>query len=251
METKRYINEKDMTWLASESISEEDEPDIEDYNDRFEGWRIAPYSLDTVLTDYPHIWIADGHKLAGYQYCSGGNSNGFVFVIPDYQELPPPPIEGLEFGWLESGEVSLSEKSILPEWASPDVGKFLKGDKTSLSYLEASHCLRALHEMGARWHGLYWSTHTLITSEKLATDVLSRHEKGRYEAADWKWPQGKPSEWRPCVLNECNGTVVVVFYTFSELGRETAYLHQDTYTKNYESQSKNTIVGTGADGIIF
>ena len=235
---------------ATQGMSEvndgREEKDLE-----FNGWRKAPYSLDSVLAGYPHIWLAEGYRLAGYQYSSGMNSNGFVFTIPKDKELPAPPDEGLDFGWLRTGATALAATTALPQWVESDVAAFLRGDETPLSYFEASLCMRELWEMGAGWHGIHWGAHKLITSTDEAEALLSEREGSPSERTEWQWLQDKPTEWLPCVRTRADGVVTVEFFTCSELGQQAVYLHRDVYGKGYEFVSEQIPIGTGGGGYLF
>lgn len=248
LETERvfYIDIETTSFANIEELPEsEDEPSEE--SEESEGWRKAPYSFESILSRYSHIWLAQGYKLAGYQFCSGMGSNGFPFVIPMNSELPDPSEDELDFGWLKTGEATLTGGSSLPDWMNPHVSKAIRGDRTPLSYLEASLCVRALREMGARWHGIHWGTHQLISSQRLANEILSSGD----EQGEWDWPNGKPREWRPFVCKRRNGSVMVEFFTYSELGQQAIYLHRDVYTSGYDFESQQEAVGIGGYGFVF
>jgi len=250
-ERKIYINKKDLRCLNKDDSWEKKSVEKNEVDEKFRGWRKSPYSLTSVLADYSHIWVSDGYILTGYQFCSEMGSSGFAFAIPNNKELPDPPVEELDFGWLETGEVSLGNTSALPDWVRYDIGRFLQGDRSPVSYLEASLCMRALRETGAGWHGLSWSTHQLIASEKFVNNLLPQREEAWSTNVEWEWPKGKPTEWRPCVYKGVDGSVIVTFYTYSELGQQAIYLHRDTYKRGYEFESKQEIIGTGSGGYIF
>lgn len=211
--------------------------------DNFEGWRKAPYSLDSVLQRYPHIWLEDGYKLAGYQFRGGIGGNGFPFVIPNTEELPEPPKERMDFDWLKT----LMSASSLPDWIEPNIAAVLQGDGTPLSYLEASFLLRELHEIGAYWHGINWGSHKPIFSKSTVHEVINTGESQR----EWKWESCMPKEWRPCFCVQSNGNYTVEFFSHSGLGQQAIYLHRDIYTKGYEFKTERTIIATGGCGYIF
>ena len=68
---------------------------------------------------------------------------------------------------------------------------------------------------------------------------------------DWRWLEPKPSEWRPQVCRDGN-TVKVTFYTYSGLGVDTIFQHEDRYESgHYDFGSTNLEVSTGRGGSIF
>jgi hypothetical protein len=101
--------------------------------------------------------------------------------------------------------------------------------------------------MGAGWHGIHWGTHQLISSQRLANEILSSGD----EQGEWDWPNGKPREWRPFVCKRRDGSVMVEFFTYSELGQQAIYLHRDVYTSGYHFESQQETFGTGGYGFVF
>ena len=215
----------------------------ERYDNKF---RIAPYSLTSLLKRFPTIWLKEGYKLVGYQYVSSGGSNGFPFVIPEEKNLPDPSDLDLDFFQL------LDRNSpSLPDWVDPYIEQYIQGDGSPASYFEASICLRALNEMGAFWHGSHWSSHQLITSKAEAKEIVSRMVAFQWTAEGRKLSKHGPTEWRPCVEIQTEGSITVKFYTYTEVGRQTIYLFQDAYTTGYLFETTNMPIGVGEGGIIY
>lgn len=203
------------------------------------GWSLATFDPNLLFDAFPLLQLRDGFHLAAYQYCEGGNGNGFAFAIPARRWLPDPPEGGFNFEGSSAAPIFCSTGAMLPEWVHADVENFLEGDGSPLSYFQASIFMRELREMGAYWHGCSWSTHEVLTS---AAQISKQH---------WNWKKHKPREWRPVVRQEACGFRQVVFYSHTGLGQEQIVIHRDTFTEGYRFSAEEEIIALGEGGYVF
>lgn len=68
----------------------------------------------------------------------------------------------------------------------------------------------------------------------------------------WRWHSAPPGDWRPAHSLDCDGQAIVTFHTYSALGRETIYRHEDRYTPgSYASVSAVSPLAEGGPGFIL
>lgn len=203
-----------------------------------EGWFQAPYDPNELLRYFPRVRLKADFRLDAYQYMSGANGNGFVFAVPADQRLPEPPA-GLNFGWVDGIIPAMQEKPPLPDWARRDIEAFLEPDGSPASYFDCSLLIRELQELGAVWHGGWWSTHEIVTGIE------------PYLQAPWEWIGEPPRLVLPQVrLTEC-GTATVQFYTVTRHVQEQMYCHTDTYEGGTRTRSQMQEVAVGGVGYIY
>lgn len=199
-------------------------------------WLPAPYDPNELLQYFPLVRLKEGYRLDSYQFIAGGNGNGFVFVVPEGRKLPPPPAD-LQLGWRQGIIPALQEGGSLPPWVHREVEPFLEPDGPPLSYLQCSLLIRELYELGAVWHGGFWSTHKLVTSE------AALHEG--------KWNQAPPARLLPQVELGDPGSAIVQFYTKSSYVQEQLCCHTDVYSGGTRTESKMETVAVGGPGFIY
>jgi hypothetical protein len=201
------------------------------------GWSVAPYDPNLLFDAFPRLQLREGFRLAAYQYYEMGTGNGFVFATPAGKWLPEPA-QDLEFS--STGAPALGAAGTpLPEWVHAEVGQFLEGDGSPLSYFQASIFMRELQEMGAQWHGCSWSTHEVVTS---AIQIPKQK---------WQWQDKRLRDWRPTVRQNPDGLWRVVFYTHTGLEQERIIRHRDTFEEGYEFDTEQTTIALGEGGYIF
>ena len=139
-----------------------------------------------------------------------------------------------------------------PEGALSNAMEAIEGDGTPWSYLSASIFARELAELGARWHGQVWSTHTVLDGDPWRhPHHWADHYEGPTERDNWQWLRSEPSEWGPVVL--CEGDcVTVTFHTFSGLMPGSLYRFTDTYeVGGYAFKWDIHILAHSPSGFIF
>ncbi len=203
-----------------------------------EGWHLAPYDPNQLLKLFTRIRLREGFRLASYQCVTGGNANGFVFVIPDGRSLPPPSAAGTKPGWCRPGAGVPRSRSegTLPSWACTDVESYLEGEYTPLSLFEASLFSREVRELGALWHGVRWGDHSLTVVQRAVP------------SGEWQWLRERPKDWRPNVEHCANGTRTVRFFTHTDIGRRQIIRHTDVYTHGYAFESAAEVIADGGPG---
>lgn len=199
------------------------------------GWSKSRADPKKVLDLFPRLRLRKGYALRAYVYRSDGNSNGFVWALPDDAEYPAPAdCPRLESHFLKPPK---------PFDALDDVMEAIEGDDVPEAYLQASIFRREIREFGAGWHGVRWGFYTVFDAspwEGIAADSddspLSRpHSKPQ----QWKWVAPKPTQWSPEVRLQ-RDRAVVTFYSYTPLvgqqdenkiEKERIIFHTDTYRR--------------------
>jgi hypothetical protein len=170
--------------------------------------------------------------------------------IVDLCDLPRPfPTEN---SCLDGLEMTGSSMLFRPVCAVDNVMEAIEGDGAPRSYLEASIFARKAAEFRAHWHGVVWSAHTVLGGDPWIRphDWAEHDEEEPSPEQDWHWLCCKPSEWEPSVVYK--GQVIIVkFYTYSRLVKETIYCYSDTYKPNsYKFEWDVEIITEGPGGYI-
>lgn len=203
-----------------------------------EGWQVAPYDPNGLLTHFPGVKVIPGFELAAYQYVSGGNGNGFVFAIPKGHRLPPPP-PNLTFAWDADGVIQMHLPPGFPDSVRPDLDSFLVCGGDTESYFACSLVLRELRELGALWHGADWSTHDLLLEVESVSDPV------------WTWSEPRPDCFLPEVQHTRDDARVIRFYTKTDYERSRVVRHTDIYRSGQRIQAQAEVIADGGMGYIF
>lgn len=201
------------------------------------GWHKSSNNPESIVKSFSHLGMKEGYKLRAYQYTSGGNGNGVVWALPKDKELPDPS----ECEYLDS---FLS--SPRPTFALPDFMEAIEGDRTPLSYLQASIVFHKLHEFGAMWHGVSWGRDVILPVKEDMVILSNQYE--------WVFEDGEsePEIVHPHFYYNEEGNAVVVFYTVNDIGTVTLNRYEHIFNKdNYILSDKRTIIATAGGGIIF
>ena len=210
-----------------------------------QGWSKSTVDPMDVLAVFKPLRIKSGFVLRAYQFCEGGNGNGFVWALPTDAPFPEPD----ECPRLE--QMFLAPPK--PPAALDDVMDAIEGDGTHWSYLCASLFCREIHEFGAMWHGANWSTHTILGKNPLKArrsrgGGMDQPSGGRDE---WTWAEPEPAEWKPQVVED-GDSISVVFVTFSGHDVETIYRHTDRFRRGSCSfTTERSKIATGSGGFVF
>jgi len=222
-------------------------------NHSLRGWFPAPYDPNQLIVLFPCLRLKKGYHLGAYQFLDrNGNGCAKLFVIPDKQTLPKkPPQKALnDLTWdMDSSNNTPKWKSILrkvshyfislalpyyrsiPKWADGDIGKYIEGDESPLSYFQASILFRELYELGAIWHNVYWGHHKFVTSpsDLLYEDWLQEESK----PIVWTWKEPEPKELCPVVWKDKDQRFNVTFYTIDKMCANLIS-YKDTFIKGYK-----------------
>lgn len=214
---------------------------------------VAPYDPNELLDLFPGLSMTDGFKLASYQFTSGTDGNGFTFVIPEDRELPDP--QGPDWWWEQDlwGVQNMLESQRRPDWIHQNVGSFLKGNLTPISYFRASIMLRALGSLGDVGHGAGgWSEHDILLADPFEDPAKpSASRRHGFRLDDWTWKLRRPLQWPPRILTNQKGHPVVMFYSHTGHEIERMYLSRDTFKEGYVFTSWIRVVATGGAGYIY
>jgi hypothetical protein len=117
-----------------------------------EGWIVDTATGAKVVSLFPRLSVRPGLRLVTVAARAGIGGNGWTFAIPKGFEVPFPDD-------LERAAAFPPEP---PRGAFAHVMDAIDGDGSLRSYIQAAILRRELEELGAWWHGLEWSTHTLL-----------------------------------------------------------------------------------------
>jgi hypothetical protein len=200
------------------------------------GWSKSTGNPENIVKGFSQLRIKEDYKLKAYQYTEGGNGNGIVWAIPYEEELT----DIRECTRLE--EYFLSPPK--PDFALEDFMEAIIGDKSPLSYLQASVVYHELHEYGAMWHGVSWGRDVILPVDD-NMDISSYH----YE---WEMMGEYPEFIEPHFYYNEEGNPVVVFYTINDIGTITLNRYEHTFSKeDYTLNVNKTCIATAGGGIIF
>jgi hypothetical protein len=202
------------------------------------GWFLAPYDPNKLLRYFPQVKLKQGYLLDSYQYLEGGNGNGFVFAVPEGRRLPPPP-NNLLLAWDNGTIPVLKTRKPLPAFVRSDIEAYLEADGSTLSYFQCSLLIRELRELGAVWHGAYWSTHEVLVD--LDPHLIS----------GWSWVEKPPGNILPQVQTNTPGSATVQFYTYTRYLREQICRHTDIYADRLRVSHQSELVAEGGPGYIY
>ncbi|MDF0728928.1 hypothetical protein PY093_20150 [Cytobacillus sp. S13-E01] len=198
------------------------------------GWSRSLGNPENIVIGFSQLGIKDGYKLRAYQYIEGGNGNGIVWAIPSIEELPDPR----ECNRLEDYFLSPPK----PEFALDDFMEVIEGDRSPLSYLQATIAYHELHEYGAMWHGVSWGRDEILPVEK-------EREISSYE---WEMEEEEPKIIEPHFYINNNGNPVVILYTINDIGTVTLNRYEHVFNKDNYTLCVNTkCIATAGAGIIF
>ncbi|MCK1997511.1 hypothetical protein MPH47_09805 [Psychrobacillus psychrodurans] len=206
---------------------------VEAFDDHTDGWHRTSANPESVVMGFSHLHIKEGYKLRAYQYFEGGNGNGIVWAIPLDEKLPEPSeCTTLEWHFLDAPK---------PLNALSDFMKAINGDKTPLSYLQASIVFHELHEFGAVWHGISWGRDRILSH---SDDIEIKYK--------WEMIEENPDIIEPHFFYNQSGYPVIVFYTINDIGSVTFNKYVHTFNKNdYTVEVERSCIATAGIGIIF
>ncbi len=217
------------------------------------GWSKSRVDPMKILSAFPELKVREGYVLRAYIFKEDGNSNGFVWALPQDAAYP----EAEDCPRLESHFLNPPK----PLDALDDVMEVIEGDDSPASYLHASLLRREVREFGGGWHGIKWGMQTILDQSPwkgAADENAEPFERPRSKLRDWKWLSEQPKNWAPEVRME-KEKVVVTFYTYTaligtgsnnEMEKERIYRYTDTYRRGkYRSLAQEKKLATGPDAI--
>lgn len=210
-----------------------DSKPAEIYEDYSRGWSRSPVNPESIVMRYSNLKIKKGYKLRAYQFTEGRNGNGIVWAIPTEKELPA----------LSKCERFHDFFSLpKPSFVLSNFMEAVEGDKTPLSYLQASIVLHQLYEFGAMWHGISWGR-----------DVILPLKEGLYETEyEWEMIEQNPEIIGPYFYYNSKGNPVIVFHTINDIRTVTLNRYIHTFNKDdYMVEVERKRIGTAGEGIIF
>jgi hypothetical protein len=230
---KRKFNVQRFTIHATKPNLIKDLKSVEVFDDNTDGWQRTSANPESIVRGFSQLSIKKDYKLRAYQYHDGGNGNGIVWAIPEDKKLPNPiECERLKEHFLDAPK---------PSFALEDFMEAIDGDKTPLSYLQASIVYHELHEFGAVWHGVSWGRDVILP--------LTNDSKLNYE---WEMLEDEPDLIEPHYYHGIEGNPIIVFHTINDIGTVTLNRYEHVFSKeDYTLEVKRTCIATAGWGIIF
>ena len=109
-------------------------------------------NLTAALDPYDHIRLREGYKLEGYRVSDYLQAYIVPFVVEENVTALP----------------MTNRTRLLPEGADKNISRYIEGDDSPESYLEASVFLRELYAIGAWWHArIGWPQQTVLESPEM------------------------------------------------------------------------------------
>jgi hypothetical protein len=210
-----------------------DSTSLENFLELELGWFRSPDNPESIVKGFSHLHIKEGYKLRAYQYSDGANGNGIVWALAD-KDLPyPNQCENLEEHFLSAPK---------PSFAFDDFMQAIDGDKSPMSYLQASIAFHELHEFGAVWHGTSWGRDV----------ILPINDDQPVDNHDWEMIEKEPEIIEPYFYYSGEGTPTIVFHTINDIGTVTMNRYVHTFSNSdYTLQVERTCIATAGGGIIF
>ncbi|HWA98736.1 MAG TPA: hypothetical protein VG713_09600 [Pirellulales bacterium] len=211
-----------------------------------EGWSKSSADPGKLVGVFQPLRLREGFVLRAYQFREDGNGNAFVWALPATAAFPEPQ---------DCPKVANQPFSApRPPQALDNFMEAIDGDRSAWSYMAASLLRRELREFGAMWHGYNWMTHVVLDDNPLGIPVVGNDDimqRPSGKPDQWKWLDAEPKAWAPEVSVE-NDRVLVTFYTYSGLYKQTIYRHVDTYEPGkYLATSEDKAIAEGPPGFAF
>lgn len=213
-----------------------------------EGWTKSEVDPMRLLGCFSALRIRTGYVLRAYQYRSAGNGHGVVFALPRDAPFPDPPDPLRQRG---------TPYRVVPTPARA-LDHFMDaviGDRSAVSYLEASLFAREAAELGAIWHGRCWSDERVHGADPwrqrpAPLDPGSTFDWPSPLESAWEWREHRPADWRPRVEAHDDGATII-FYSYSPLGQEALYRNSDRYpTRSYRPESSREPIAHGPNVMV-
>jgi hypothetical protein len=232
---QKFCKQRFPTYATKPNLLVDSKP-LETWNESNSGWFISPNNPESIVRGFSHLLIKDGYKLRAYQYSDGANGNGVIWAIPVDTDLPDPN----ECDRLEEYFLSAPK----PAFAFDDFMQAIDGDKSPLSYLQASIAYHELHEFGAAWHGTQWGRDIILP--------LNDYQKSNAHNYEWEMIENEPEIIEPHFYYNNEGIPTIVFHTINDIGTVTMNRYVHTFSKSdYTLHVEQFCIATAGGGIIF
>ena len=207
------------------------------------GWSLSLVDPGKVVHTFSRLEVKPEYRLCAYLFRTGMGGNGAVYALPAGMRPPPPedcPADPDRF----------AEPPVPPD-ALPDVMDAVVGDRSPLSYLEASLFRRELAEFGAYWHGIEWGAHTVLGGDPRKDMVGDGMDRPYGPVEEWAWAGRMPRIWKPSV-RITKKDVRVALHTFTGCGEQRILRLLDVYgPSSYVALTRRYTLGRGPGGYCY
>jgi len=147
-----------------------------------EGWNIDTSVAESIVGMFSRLSVREGLRLVTIAARGGIGGNGWTYALPAQSPVPT----ALQL------EVMDSFPPAPPNNALEHVMDAIEDDGSLRSFVQASILRRELEELGAWWHGLEWSTHSLLDNGLLPrTPEVCAQGEGEFLPSEgepaWEW----------------------------------------------------------------
>lgn len=189
-----------------------------------EGWNIDTSVAQSIVGMFSRLSVREGLRLVTIAARDGIGGNGWTYALP----AQSPILTAVQL------EVIDSFPPAPPNDALKQVMDAIEDDGSLRSFVQASILRRELEELGAWWHGLEWSTHSLLDNGPLPrTPEVCAQGEGDFLPSEgepaWEWHSLPPSDWRP-MAHRTRDAVAVTFWTISSLSEASTSVSTWTAT---------------------
>ncbi|WP_280768037.1 hypothetical protein [Salipaludibacillus daqingensis] len=236
-----YFTAKQVTYIRNKILRQMEVPE-----DSPQEWSLSPYDPNQLIDKLPRVELKPSYTLNAYLYRSGANGNG-VIRAENKDATPSMP----EWNRYPGNAYPLKEESGTEKY----VVHALELDGSARSYLTATLLEKECQEYGALWHGVDWEVHHIIDDIETGNKPRNIDETTLIEP-EWmrsmNWQNRRSHTFDPVVKHLSSNTVLVQFYTYSELGEQAIYRHRDRFNKKTgDFKTETVVIAKGAGGFVF
>lgn len=210
------------------------------------GWIAEPVAAAAVLGGFPFVGREPGWTFGTYVFRDfmGGYGRTFARRIGT-QLLSREELQAMQ----EAGRTPEVDTACAP-------ATILRWDPQELAgFLWASLAIRELEQLGGEWHGLGWSTESLLGGSgrpELTADAEAFSGDRAPDLDAFSYVAERPSRWDPLVRREAKGAVRVAFFTFGARNGERIWQHRDLYEPGSTLPERSrTEIARGGFGYVF
>lgn len=210
------------------------------------GWFSDATAALAVLAAFPLVERRSGWTFGTYIFRDNSGGYGQTFA----RTLGTPLLSREELQ-------TVADAGHIPGGGEPQLESALRWDPLdAAAWLWASLARRELEQLGGLWHGLSWSTESLLSGvdvPSIAVPEDTDTDAGTsLNPASFDFVQPPPDRWDPCVLIDEEGSVVVEFFTYGALHGERLWRHSDVYADGSTVPRTSVVaIAAGGPGFVF
>ncbi len=215
------------------------------------GWSKLTADLAPLVSDLRHLRPKPGLALRGYQFLdrNSGSGRSAIYAMPEQAPLPEP-----QDCQQSEGPVQFWFDTPVPPGALEPLTDGFDGDGSPDSFLETSILVRELADF-ISYRFVQWPVETVLDTDPFVPGQPEPDPWWRAPARDssgWSWHEAPPTDWRPCVQMNDDGSVAVRFFAYFPPGIQTLRRHVDTYPPgSYRATATCDTIAEGKVGFLW